>query len=202
MTKLVTVVTKWSINREFMRELAAIPNLFLVITITGNRPPVEGIPPEVHLRSLALAREFNVRCLPMCHPYIGGVSDLSFVSQLAGLEYRELCTKGLRYNPETMGNWMPESSKKLYKRQGIEETLPDDGWQKIIEESGMKLLSPKQWYWREGFNLSPKLAPTEAEQLVNILWQSANVASSANSSEVLSSAISRQLQKNHKKLDT
>ncbi len=141
--KLVTVVTKWGINRDFMRELAQIPNLFLVITITGNRPPIERIPPEVHLRSLALAKEYGVRCLPMCHPYISGVSDLSFLPRISEMGYTEICVKGLRYNPETMGVWMPDISKPFYENNGIEEVLPNDGWQEKIQFNHLSLLSPK-----------------------------------------------------------
>lgn len=191
--KLVTVVTKWSINRDFMRKLAQIPNLFLVITITGNRPPIERIPPEVHLRSLALAKEFGVRCLPMCHPYISGVSDLSFLPQLVELGYEEFCIKGLRYNPETMGVWMPNNSKPLYENQGIEENLPDDGWAKKVKEVGLTFLSPRQWYWRDGFNLQPKCEMNEASQMVEELWRFANVASSSNIEEVKRKAIFRRL---------
>lgn len=190
--KLITVVTKWSINKEFMRELAQIPNMFLVITITGNRP-IEKISPEIHLRSLALAKEFGVRCLPMCHPYISGVSDLSFLPKLADLGYQEVCVKGLRYNPETMGDWMPQNSKIFYDGKGIEEILPDDGWQQKVSNAGLHLLSPKEWYWREGLSFSPKLQKLEAEAIVQDLWEKANIASSASSKEVKLAAILRRL---------
>ena len=177
--KLVTVVTKWSINRDLMRQLSEIPNLFLVVTITGNAPPIERIPVQVHLRTLALAKEFGVRCLPMCHPYISGVSNLSFLAELNQLGYSEVCIKGLRYNPETMGAWMPSQSKALYEGHGIEEVLPEDGWRDRVREAGLSLLSPKQWYEREGQQLLPSLTRERATALTDELLSVSKIASSS-----------------------
>ena len=191
--KLVTVVTKWPISKQFMRELGKIPNLFLVITITGNRPPIEKIEPEVHLKSLALAKEYGVRCLPMLHPYISGVSDLSFLPQLKALGYNEVCVKGLRYSSETMGDWMPDASKPLYEGHGIDEVLPNDGWQQRVDDAGLTLLSPKQWYWRDGHHLNPKCDRTTAAGMVNQLLGIAQIASSSSAEEVRESAIARRL---------
>lgn len=101
--KLTTVVTKWAINREFMKKLADIPNFFLVVTITGAER-VERISTKVHLRTLAIAKECGVKALPMVHPYISGLSDLSFLPTIKALGYDEICVKGLRYNPVTMGS--------------------------------------------------------------------------------------------------
>lgn len=190
--KLVTVVTKWAINRELMQELAKIPNLFLVVTITGNEPPIERIPSRVHLRTLELAKEFGVRCLPMCHPYISGVSNLSFLPLLANLGYTEFCIKGLRYNSATMGSWLPDSSNLFYENQGIEEILPEDGWRDQVAAANLQLLSPKNWYWRDGINRLPRLTYQESERLVRVLLQHCQIASSDTSS-VADSAIQRRL---------
>ena len=189
--KLVTAVTKWPLNKEFAKELANIPNLFLVITITGNRPPIEKIPPEVHLRSLAIAKEVGIRTLPMVHPYISGVSDLSFLRQIADLEYKEICFKGLRYNRVTMSHWMPLNSQKIYSGKGIEEILPADGWHQRVEKEGLSLLSPKSWYFRDGISLKPNLSRQDATKNVMELMQLCQVASSSNEKEVVDAAIKR-----------
>jgi hypothetical protein len=128
----------------------------------------------------------------MCHPYISGVSDLSFLPELKGLGYDEICVKGLRYNPDTMGEWMPDSSKPLYEGRGIEETLPEDGWRNLVADAGLSLLSPKQWYWRDGFEKSPQLNRPEATQYVSELMSMAQIASSSPG-EVTESAIARRL---------
>lgn len=189
--KLVTIVTKWSVNRELMQKLAAIPNLFLVVTITGNEPPIEKIPSRVHLRTLESAKDLGVKCLPMCHPYITSVSDLSFLPAIKKLGYNEVCIKGLRYNASTMGCWMPENSKKFY--HSSEETLPEDGWREKVADTGLTLLSPKQWYWRDGINNSPALTKSYARELVCRLLKISNIASSATKEEVIEAAIARRL---------
>lgn len=190
--KLITVVTKWSISKEFMKELSQIPNLFLVITITGAES-VEKIRTSTHLKSLALAKEYNVKCLPICHPYISGVSDLSFLPKVKSLGYEEICIKGLRYNPGTMGAWMPANSKLLYENNGIEEILPEDGWRQRVQDAGLSLLSPKQWYARESVSYNPKLNLAEATKAVEELLLLANIASSSSHDEVKQSAIKRRL---------
>lgn len=193
--KLVTVVTKWAINRDLMRKLSQIPNLFLVVTITGNEPPIERVSSRVHLRTLALAKEYGVRCLPMCHPYISGVSDLSFLPELTALGYQEVCIKGLRYNPATMNGWMPESAKPFYEGRGIEEILPDDGWQQRIQAANLTLLSPKEWYLRDGLALEPSCSYEQAVSHVDALIQMAQVVSSGTAQDVRQAAIRRRLRK-------
>jgi hypothetical protein len=133
--KLVTVVSKWTINDNFMRELSQIDNFFLVVTITGAES-IENVQTKVLLRNLEKAQEYGVKALPIVHPYISGVSDLAFLPELKRIGYSEVCFKGLRYNPITMGSWMPEASRQLYEGHGIDEVLPDDGW------GGGKLLMP------------------------------------------------------------
>jgi hypothetical protein len=190
--KILTVVTKWPIPKNFMRQLGEIPNLFLVVSITGNPPPVEKIPVKVHLRSLALAKECGVRCLPVCHPYIPGVSDLSFLPELKKLGYSHVSVKGLRYSP-SMGNWMPERSKSFYEGRGIEEVLPEDGWRLRVAEAGLSLKSPKEWYWEKGLEFSPKISREEAENAVSDLLGYVQIASSGNTDEVVEAAIRRRL---------
>lgn len=188
--KLLTVVSKWPITNDNMRQLAEIPNFFLVVTITGAGK-IENVPSRILVKNLEKAKECGVKALPMVHPYISGVSDLSFLSHLQQIGYNEICVKGLRYNPETMGNWMPESSKPLYEGKGVEETLPEDGWRQKVADSGLSLISPKQWYLREGGDKSKKITRHEAAANVDLLLPHCQVASSSQWEEVRESAIAR-----------
>lgn len=66
---------------------------------------------------------------------------------------------------------MPEISKKLYEGNGIGEVLPDDGWQHLVDQAELTLLSPKQWYWRDGINgnyVSKESAIAQADSLLKI----------------------------------
>jgi hypothetical protein len=190
--KLTTVVSKWPINADFMEELSRIENFYLVVTITGAEA-IEKVSTRLLLRNLERAKFYGVKALPMVHPYISGVSNISFLPELKKLGYDEVCFKGLRYNSETMGSWMPETSKPLYQGHGIDEVLPDDGWQQKVEDTGLSLLSPKQWYYREAINNQPKLSQDEAIANVDQLLQLAQIASSANEDVVRRSLIDRRM---------
>jgi hypothetical protein len=191
--KLITVVSKWPINRQLMKELATIDNLYLVITITGNPSPIELVDTRVHLRTLALAAEYGVKTLPMCHPYIAGVSDLSFLTELANLGYQSISVKGLRYNPTTMSNWMPLNSQAVYDNTSQEEVLPDDGWREQVIDSGLSLLSPQQWYRDSAINLYPKLDLESATTQVNTLFNYCQIASSSSSQSVIDAVVKRKM---------
>lgn len=190
--KLTTVVSKWPINADFMEALSRIENFYLVITITGAES-VENVSSRLLVRNLERAKFYGVKALPMVHPYISGVSNISFLPELKKLGYDEVCFKGLRYNSETMDSWMPETSKPLYEGRGIEEVLPDDGWQQKVEDAGLSLLSPKQWYYREAINNQPKLSKSEAIANVDQLLQLAQVASSASGDIVKRSLVERRM---------
>jgi hypothetical protein len=191
--KLITVVSKWPINRQLMKELATIDNLYLVITITGNPSPIELVDTRVHLRTLALAAEYGVKTLPMCHPYIAGVSDLSFLTELANLGYQSISVKGLRYNPTTMSNWMPTASRLLYDNSSQKEVLPDDGWREKVVDSGLSLLSPQHWYRDSAINLYPKLDLESATTQVNTLLNYCQIASSSSSQSVIDAVVKRKM---------
>ncbi len=191
--KIVTCVSKWPLSRAQMEMVAQYSNFFLVVGITGNHPPIEKISVQQHLGTLALAREYGVRALPISHPYIAGVSDLSFLSELRAMGYSEISVKGLRYCHARMSSWMPESSQQYYIGREDEEVLPEDGWREKIAEAGFSLLSPKQWYLREGMNFEPHLPCEEAEVLVERVLELANITSSSSNEAVREAAIRRRL---------
>lgn len=190
--KLVTCVTKWPLGREAMKRLARIENFRLVVGITGNHPPVEKITVRQHLNTLRLAKEEGVLALPISHPYIAELSDLSFLPELHKLGYNEFDVKGLRYCDAQMGIWMPERSRQHYLGRETEEVLPEDGWRKVVADSGFYLLSPREWYLREGLHRAPHLSREEATRCVDRVLKVANVVSS-NSDDVYQSAIERRL---------
>jgi hypothetical protein len=192
LAKLVTAVSKWPIGRETMKRLARVPNFMLVVTITGNHPPVERISVRKHLETLELAKEMGVAALPISHPYIAGVSDLSFLPELKRLGYDNFDVKGLRYCDAQMRSWMPEEARRHYVGHEDEEVLPEDGWRERVADSGLTLLSPRAWYVREGSSREPHLSLAEAETNVSRVFELANVVSS-DASSVREAAIKRRL---------
>lgn len=191
--KLLTCVSKWPITRKVMRQLACIPNFRLSVGITGNES-VERVSTARHLETLALAKEFGVEALPISHPYISGVSDLSFLSHVKALGYDCFDVKGFRYCDGRMGAWMPESSKIYYFGRENEEVLPEDGWRQKVADAGLTLLSTRTWYRNEiaRLGLGPNLDRETASKLVQRVFDLANVVSS-DSLAVFEAAVERRL---------
>jgi hypothetical protein len=193
LAKVVTCVSKWPVTRETMVRLARVPNFMLVVTITGNHPPIERVSVRKHLETLALAKEMGVTALPISHPYIAGVSDLSFLPELKALGYDEFDVKGFRYCDARMRSWLPEQARRHYVGREDEEVLPEDGWRERVTDAGLTLLSPRQWYLREGLSRSPHLSRPEAEACVAKVMELANVVSSGTNADVVEAAIQRRL---------
>lgn len=193
LAKVVTCVTKWPIDRQTMKRLSQVPNFMLVVAITGNAPPIERVPVRRHLETLRLAKEEGVPALPISHPYIAGVSDLWFLPELYEMGYREFDVKGFRYCDAQMGSWLPEASRQYYLGREDEEVLPEDGWRQKVWDSGLTLLSPRQWYLREGLGRQPQLDQSTAENYVREVMAYANIVSSSSNQDVIEAAIRRRL---------
>ncbi len=189
--KLTTCVTKWPISKEIMKKLAQQPNFFLVVGITGNWA-IEKVSLQKHLRTLQYAKEYGVKTLPISHPYITGVSNLDFLPELKKLGYDYFDIKGLRYCSKNMSAWMPESSKPLYTGFENQEILPEDGWREKVFDAGLTLLSPRQWYLKEGSQLYPHVDEKTAQGLVKKVFGLANVVSS-DQDNVFDAAVQRRL---------
>lgn len=190
--KLITCVTKFNPDDKVLDRLAEIPNFRLAVSITGL-DKLERTKTGERLNLLERAKEKGIKAFPVIHPYIAGVSDLSFLPRLKELGYDQVDVKGLRYNEETMSSWLPESAKKYYEGSNEQEILAEDGWRDKIKEAGLNLTSLKSWY-REGIEeMTPKLSREEAENLVGKILEKANITSSDTDQAVIEEAIKRRM---------
>lgn len=188
--KLITLVSKWPLSEASAEWLSQFPSLYLVVSITGNPFPIERVSVKKHLETLRLCRQYGIKALPLIHPYIAGVSDLSFLPALAGLGYTEVGVKGFRYD-HGMAHWLPESSRQHYVAHNTEEILVEDGWREQVSQSGLSLLTPREWYYRDGLCASPNLSFAEAKQSADRILYLANIASSGNAKTVRDALIQR-----------
>lgn len=190
--KMVTCVTKWNPSERVLDRLAEVPNFRLVVSITGL-DSIERTKTGQRLALLEAAKKKGILAFPVVHPYIAGMSDLSFLPRLKKLGYNEVDFKGLRYNHETMSSWMPDSSKAYYENTKEQEVLPEDGWKEKVAEAGLQIVGLKSWY-RKGFeSLKPKLSREESEKLVGKILERANITSSDTNKAVIEEAIKRRM---------
>lgn len=192
LAKLVTCVTKFNPDDQILDRLAKIPNFRLIVSITGL-DELELTKTKDRLDLLKRAKAKGIKAFPIIHPYIAGLSDLSFLSELKKLGYTQIDVKGLRYNEDTMSSWMPVSVKKYYEGTEEQEILAEDGWREKIKKAGLVLTNLKNWY-REGFEqMTPKLSRIEAESLVKQVIKRANITSSDTDQAVIEEAIKRRM---------
>jgi DNA repair photolyase len=189
--KLVTCVTKLNPDDALLERLSKITNFRLVVSITGL-DKIEKTTTKSRLDLLRRAKQFGIKAFPLVHPYIAGLSDLSFLKDLKEMGYDHVDVKGLRYNRETMTKWIPEEARGEYEARGDQETLVEDGWRARVADSGLSLMSLKDWY-KEGMPNLPKLTLPEAEHAVNKLLQLGNITSSDTDRSVVKSAVTRRL---------
>lgn len=188
--KAVACVTKFPVPEDVIRRLAEIPHFQLNVSITGLET-IERTTTKSRLRTLALAREYGVSAFPTIHPYIAGMTDLSFLPELKAVGYDSVDVKGLRYD-SSMDSWMLEASKQFYKGTEGTESLPEDGWRKRLLDAGLGLQSLRQWSAQNACT-TPQLSLEDAECRVRSLLEYANITSSDNDDVVIAAAIERRL---------
>lgn len=190
--KLVTAVTKWPLSEKTVKKLAKIPNFALVVSITGNNN-IEKIHSDKHLKTLELCKKHGVKALPICHPYISGVSDLSFLAKLKELGYDFMDVKGFRYCHKNMSDWMPKESLEYYQNNESEEILPEDGWKEEVIKHGFDLKSPKKWYLELIANSDKKVDKKTANEQIEQLLELGNIVTSSSNKEVINSMLNRKM---------
>ena len=188
--KAVACVTKFPVSEAMMHRLAEIPHFQLNVSITGLEG-IEATTTKSRLRTLALAREYGVKSFATIHPYIAGMSDLSFLRELSAIGYESVDVKGLRYD-RSMAEWMPEASRKFYDGTVGQEVLPEDGWREKVADAGLKIQSLRKWS-EANARSTPKLNMEVAKERVAILLTFANITSSDTNDAVIRAAVKRRL---------
>lgn len=190
--KLAVFVTKWNPSDRVLDQLAEIPNVRLTVSITGL-DGLERTKTTHRLSVLRRAKKRNIQTFPIVHPYIAGMTDLSFLPELRDVGYDVIDVKGLRYNPQTMNRWMPEASQRVYQGTAEREILPEDGWREQVEAAGLHLMPPREWYRIGWDKLTPHLDQSEAQELTQKIFDRSNVTSSDSIQAVFEAAVNRRL---------
>ena len=188
--KVVSMITKFPIDRKLMEKLASVPNFQLFVSTTGL-DNIEATTTRSRLKTLALAKEYGVRALPVVHPYISGMTNLSFLTNLKKIGYDEVSLKGLRYD-SSMKYWMPSNVSKLYEGTEGKETLIEDGYKDTVNSYGVEIISLKDWALENALT-DRGIGIEEATELTDKLLAFANITSSDSNDAVREAAIKRRL---------
>jgi len=189
--KVVSFVTKFPIGKKLMKRLAEIPNFQLFISTTGL-DSIEVTTTASRVKTLALAKEYGVKALPVIHPYISGMTNLSFVKDMVEIGYIEMSLKGLRYD-KSMSEWMPKKVSELYEGTDGSETLISDNHENIISGYGGELISLREWSIANAVEPEGSISFYESKKMVEELLLYANVTSSDTNNSVKETAIKRRL---------
>lgn len=151
MRKLV-LVTKWAVGKRELKVLQGQKKVVLVVSVTGLEM-LERTTTADRLRSLEAALEMGIDTLPLIHPYIHGLSDLTFLPKLKELGLKEVSVKGFRYNDRWMGRWgrklIPEESMAVYfANQEQEVMLGNEYVAQKMQEAGLKSVPFREWVHR------------------------------------------------------
>lgn len=190
--KIVTCVTKFPISEKRMQYLSKFKNFRLVVSITWL-DNIENSSTDSRLKTLALAKKYNIQAFPLIHPYISWMSDLSFLDELKSMGYNHVDVKWFRYNDNNMQNWINPSSRELYIKTNEEEILIEDWWREKAKNSKIQLLGLKDWYLQTIPKNSSSLTRQEAKEKVEQILKYANITSSDSHEQVIKSSIDRRL---------
>lgn len=184
-SKAVICVTKFPITRTHMRYLAKIPNFLLNVSITGL-DKIERTKTKSRLQTLEIAKEYGVKAFPIIHPYIHGMSDLSFLPKLKEIGYDYADIKGLRYDP-VMDSWMPNDIAQQYRNFSHTEALLGN-FQQQLDDAGITVFPLKKWT-DVNMRKKPSVSEEVAIESVKRLVQIGNITSSATDEEVIKARI-------------
>lgn len=144
--KLITLVTKWPLNKRQINLMARFKSLKIVYGV--GTESLEKVHVNKKIKALELLKDLSIPTLPICHPYIEGFSNLEVFKEIYKIGYTIADVKGFRADFERM-TFLQEKQRKIYT--GISEELigGEQRFQKILEEYGLTMISPRKWYHQE-----------------------------------------------------
>jgi len=187
--RLRTSVTKWPLSRAQIKKIATWPRFHLVLTITGN-DTLEKVKHVQHLRTAERLAQAGISFTVLIHPYIWGVSDLSFLKELRRLGIKEVSLKGLRYN-SGLDQFIPSDTRQLYQIHKEQEFIPSET-ALLVQDYGLNLVSLKKKYREISYNYNPQRPKEFHESVVIQMLEVAQIFSSDRASIYNSLLIRRQ----------
>lgn len=201
--KRLVLISKIPVDDELI-SLLKDRRVLVVYSMTGldKYTGLENTTTADRFSSMEKLVKARIDTFPLIHPFIMGVSDVSFLSNLRDIGISDFGFKGFRYNKETM----PEVTKLIgYNTLKLYETTNEDevcfGAEKLHVSAYTNKLEIKtlkdrvlECPTKEELRLSKEDSIKSATHLFNQLGLNAHICSSTNSKdEVFANTVKRRM---------
>lgn len=201
--KRLVLISKIPVDNELI-SLLKDKRVLVVYSMTGldKYTGLENTTTADRFLSMEKLVKAGIDTFPLIHPFIMGVSDVSFLSNLRDIGVNDFGFKGFRYNKETM----PEVTKLIgYDTLKLYETTNEDevcfGAEKLYVSAYTNKLEVKtlkdrvlECQTKEELRLSKDESIKSANHLFNQLGLNAHICSSTNNKdEVFINTVKRRM---------
>ena len=201
--KRLVLISKISVDDELI-SLLKNKRVLVVYSMTGldKYAGLENTTTAERFLSMEKLVKAGIDTFPLIHPFIMGVSDVSFLSNLRNIGITDFGFKGFRYNKETM----PEVTKLIgYDTLKLYETTNEDevcfGAEKLYVSAYTNKLEVKtlkdrvlECQTKEELRLSKDESIKSVNHLFNQLGLNAHICSSSNNKdEVFINTVKRRM---------
>lgn len=201
--KRLVLISKIPVDDELI-SLLKDKRVLVVYSMTGldKYTGLENTTTADRFSSMERLVKAGIDTFPLIHPFIMGVSDVSFLSNLRNIGVNDFGFKGFRYNKETM----PEVTKLIgYDTLKLYETANEDevcfGAEKLYVSAYTNKLEIKtlkdrvlEYQTKEELRLSKDESIKSANHLFNQLGLNAHICSSTNNKdEVFVNTVKRRM---------
>lgn len=201
--KRLVLISKIPVDDELV-SLLKDKRVLVVYSMTGldKYTGLENTTTADRFLSIEKLVKAGIDTFPLIHPFIMGVSDISFLSNLKSIGINDFGFKGFRYNKETM----PEVTKLIgYDTLKLYETTNEDevcfGAEKLYVSAYTNKLEVKtlkdrvlECQTKEELRLSKDESIKSANHLFNQLGLNAHICSSTNNKdEVFINTVKRRM---------
>lgn len=190
--KRLVLISKIPVDNELI-SLLKDKRVLVVYSMTGldKYTGLENTTTADRFSSMGKLVKAGIDTFPLIHPFIMGVSDISFLSKLRDIGIYDFGFKGFRYNKETM----PEVTKLIgYNTLKLYETTNEDevcfGAEKMYVSAYTNKLEIKtlkdrvlECQPKEELRLSKEESIKSANHLFNQLGLNAHICSSTNNKD-------------------
>lgn len=193
--RLILCTTKFRASPKNLARLAEYKDkLRLVISTTGWGFPHERTSIKQHIRMFAECRAAGVTAFPAVHPYIAPAPELCELLTALKMEGYNACSVRGVFLSQTILDGMPAEAKPYYEGKVGEYVLANDDWPARIADTGMEVMSLRDWLLAEARDKGPFVdLETAKADVADVFAARAHTFGLGTEQEIIDAAIHRRL---------